>query len=81
MAALGVLGAGFGVTVGAPTAQADPPYANCKAAAADGRYNIPRGTCRLHPSWTVMVTTLPSSTVDALSTGRPFRAAGVDAGD
>jgi hypothetical protein len=27
----------------APTAQADPPYANCKAAAQDGRYNIPRG--------------------------------------
>ncbi|WP_372517619.1 excalibur calcium-binding domain-containing protein [Mycobacterium florentinum] len=27
----------------APAAQADPPYANCKAAAADGRYNIPRG--------------------------------------
>ncbi|KQH76139.1 calcium-binding protein [Mycobacterium gordonae] len=43
VAVLGVLGAGFGVTVGAPAAQADPPYANCKAAAADGRYNIPRG--------------------------------------
>lgn len=39
VAALGMLGACFG----APTAQADPPYANCKAAAADGRYNIPRG--------------------------------------
>jgi hypothetical protein len=24
-------------------AQADPPYANCKAAARDGRFNIPRG--------------------------------------
>ncbi|SOX56751.1 calcium-binding protein [Mycobacterium ahvazicum] len=26
-----------------PAARADPPYANCKAAAKDGRYNIPRG--------------------------------------
>ena len=26
----------------APAAQADPPYANCKAAALDGRYNIPQ---------------------------------------
>ncbi len=34
-----VLGVG---TTAAPVAQADPPYANCKAAAADGRYNIPR---------------------------------------
>lgn len=42
MAAFGILGFGFGVTV-APVAQADPPYANCKAAAKDGRYNIPRG--------------------------------------
>ncbi|MCQ4364973.1 excalibur calcium-binding domain-containing protein [Mycobacterium gordonae] len=42
VAAFGVLGVGLGVTVAAP-AQADPPYANCKAAAADGRYNIPRG--------------------------------------
>ncbi|MCV7410421.1 calcium-binding protein [Mycobacterium florentinum] len=33
---------GIGMIV-APAAQADPPYANCKAAAADGRYNIPRG--------------------------------------
>ncbi|WP_139830362.1 excalibur calcium-binding domain-containing protein [Mycobacterium triplex] len=33
---------GVGGTV-APAAQADPPYANCKAAAKDGRYNIPRG--------------------------------------
>lgn len=44
VAALGVLGlTGFGLTLGAPAAQADPPHANCKAAAADGRYNIPRG--------------------------------------
>lgn len=42
VAACGVLGVGFGVTVAAP-AQANPPYANCEAAAADGRYNIPRG--------------------------------------
>ena len=34
------LGIGLAVT---PVAQADPPYANCKAAAQDGRYNIPRG--------------------------------------
>ncbi|WP_246398802.1 excalibur calcium-binding domain-containing protein [Mycobacterium vicinigordonae] len=27
----------------AAPAQADPPYANCKAAAKEGRYNIPRG--------------------------------------
>ncbi len=33
---------GIGVSI-APVAQADPPYANCKAAAKDGRYNIPRG--------------------------------------
>lgn len=39
-AALGVLGAGVSR---APVAQAAPPYAICKAAAADGRYNIPRG--------------------------------------
>lgn len=39
-AAIGVFGVGMTV---APVAQADPPYANCKAAAADGRYNIPRG--------------------------------------
>jgi Excalibur calcium-binding domain len=36
----GVLAAG--VTV-APIAQADPPYRNCAAAAADGHWNIPRG--------------------------------------
>lgn len=35
-----VLGAGVSI---APTAFADPPYASCSAAAADGRYNIPRG--------------------------------------
>ncbi len=34
---------GVGGMIAAPAAQADPPYANCKAAAADGRYNIPRG--------------------------------------
>ncbi len=34
--------AGVGVAA-APMASADPPYANCKAAANDGRYNIPRG--------------------------------------
>lgn len=33
---------GIGLTV-APAAQASPPYANCKQAAQDGRYNIPRG--------------------------------------
>jgi Excalibur calcium-binding domain len=33
---------GTGVTI-APAAQADPPYATCKDAAKDGRYNIPRG--------------------------------------
>lgn len=38
-AAIGVLG--IGVSAGA--AHADPPYASCKAAAADGRYNIPKG--------------------------------------
>jgi Excalibur calcium-binding domain len=44
LAALATVAAalGIGVTV-APTALADPPYANCKAAAQDGRYNIPRG--------------------------------------
>nr|WP_235675344.1 excalibur calcium-binding domain-containing protein [Mycobacteroides abscessus] len=26
-----------------PVALADPPYANCKEAHADGKYNIPRG--------------------------------------
>jgi len=40
MAPLAVVGVGVSA---APTAQADPPYANCKAAAQDGRYNIPRG--------------------------------------
>jgi Excalibur calcium-binding domain len=40
IAIAGVLG--IDVSVG-PTALADPPYANCKAAAKDGRYNIPRG--------------------------------------
>ena len=33
-----IAGGALGV---APAAQADPPYANCKAAALDGRYNIP----------------------------------------
>jgi hypothetical protein len=33
---------GIGLT-DSPAAQADPPYANCKQAAQDGRYNIPRG--------------------------------------
>lgn len=44
VAALATVAAALGVegTV-APAAQADPPYANCKAAAKDGRYNIPRG--------------------------------------
>ncbi|GFG63973.1 hypothetical protein MKUB_14630 [Mycobacterium kubicae] len=42
MAAAAAAVLGLGVFV-APTALADPPYANCKAAAADGRYNIPRG--------------------------------------
>lgn len=42
VAALAAVAAGLGIGV-APAAQADPPYANCKAAAADGRYNIPRG--------------------------------------
>lgn len=39
---------GVGVII-APTAQADPPYANCKEAAADGRYNIPRGDPAYRP--------------------------------
>ncbi|OBA60810.1 calcium-binding protein [Mycobacterium sp. 1100029.7] len=38
----------IGVTV-SPAAQADPPYANCKAAAKDGRYNIPRGDPAYQP--------------------------------
>jgi hypothetical protein len=44
MAALALIGVclGIGLTV-APAAQASPPYANCKQAAQDGRYNIPRG--------------------------------------
>ena len=37
---LGVV-AGLGVGV-APVATADPPYATCKDAAKDGRYNIPQ---------------------------------------
>ncbi|BBY23752.1 excalibur calcium-binding domain-containing protein [Mycobacterium stomatepiae] len=44
VAALATVAAGLGIgIVVAPAAQADPPCANCKAAAADGRYNIPRG--------------------------------------
>lgn len=39
-AVMAVLGIGASV---APAAQASPPYANCKAAAKDGRYNIPKG--------------------------------------
>lgn len=42
VAALATAAAALAIGV-APAAQADPPYANCKAAAADGRYNIPRG--------------------------------------
>ncbi|QLL09782.1 excalibur calcium-binding domain-containing protein [Mycobacterium vicinigordonae] len=42
LAALAAIGV-FGVGVMAAPAQADPPYANCKAAAKEGRYNIPRG--------------------------------------
>lgn len=41
MAAVGAV-LGIGVSI-APAAQADPPYATCAQAAADGRYNIPRG--------------------------------------
>jgi len=37
-----VVAVGVGVA-GAPSAVADPPYKNCAAAHADGRYNIPRG--------------------------------------
>ena len=36
----GVLGVGVAA---APVTKADPPYATCKDAAKDGRYNIPRG--------------------------------------
>jgi hypothetical protein len=44
LAALAVVVAALGIGVAAaPAVQADPPYPNCKAAAADGRYNIPRG--------------------------------------
>lgn len=39
-AAVGVLGIGVSL---APAALADPPYASCKVAAADVRYNIPWG--------------------------------------
>jgi hypothetical protein len=35
-----ILGAAIGA---APIASADPPYANCKAAHKDGRYDIPKG--------------------------------------
>jgi hypothetical protein len=42
--ALATVAAALGICLTvAPAAQADPPYANCKAAAQDGRYNIPRG--------------------------------------
>jgi Excalibur calcium-binding domain len=44
LAALATVAAALGIGVMvAPAALADPPYANCKAAAQDGRYNIPRG--------------------------------------
>ncbi|WP_082965961.1 excalibur calcium-binding domain-containing protein [Mycobacterium kubicae] len=39
---------GIGVTV-APSAQADPPYANCTQAHKDGRYNIPKGDPAYQP--------------------------------
>jgi hypothetical protein len=43
-AALATVACALGIGLAAtPVAQADPPYANCKAAAQDGRYNIPRG--------------------------------------
>jgi hypothetical protein len=41
-AAIGLLIAGTLGLAGAPSASADPPYASCKAASADGRYNIPQ---------------------------------------
>ena len=42
-AAAAVVGAlGLGVTT-SPVEQAVSPYADCKAAAKDGRYNIPKG--------------------------------------
>ncbi|MCV7032223.1 excalibur calcium-binding domain-containing protein [Mycobacterium sherrisii] len=41
LAAIGAV-LGIGLT-GAPAAHADPAYGDCKAAAQDGRYNIPRG--------------------------------------
>lgn len=44
LAAMAVLAALLGVGItGASVAHADPPYATCKDAAKDGRYNIPRG--------------------------------------
>lgn len=45
-ATVGVLGYGTAI---APAAQPDAPYANCKAAVADGRYNIPRGDPAYRP--------------------------------
>jgi len=41
--ALSALGAiAVGTVVGGASASADPPYANCSDAHADGRYDIPR---------------------------------------
>lgn len=43
-AAVAAVVGGFGLGMAtSPVAQADPPYANCKAAAKDGKYNIPKG--------------------------------------
>lgn len=41
--AIPVLASVLAIALSAPAAAAGPPYANCKEAAADGRYNIPRG--------------------------------------
>ncbi|SKG69810.1 excalibur calcium-binding domain-containing protein [Mycobacteroides abscessus] len=43
-AVLAAAAVALSLPVGAvPVALADPPYANCKEAHADGKYNIPRG--------------------------------------
>ena len=50
--AAAVVAIATGLSVGVaitPVAQADPPYADCKAAAKDGRYNIPKGDPAYRP--------------------------------
>jgi hypothetical protein len=46
VAASGIAGA----TLAAPVANAGGPYANCKQAHADGRYNIPKGDPDYRPA-------------------------------